>query len=145
MAEEIKPLEDYIPKGWEIIKDQDVSPTLNKVDDLELVNVFTNSEKYVVGETVRQRGIETRPLLGFSDAVWLFNNNLNAIEQKNLFFIPEVMRSYIIVFAGTVLRDQQGERRVAHIHWCFDRWLFRFHWLDCGNFVNDWRLACLKQ
>lgn len=112
-----------IPNGWEIVKGEDVAPTLTSVANLELVEFVVGSEEHVVGETMRKRGIEKRAMLGLSDAAFLLEHQAE---------IPEAMRKYYIVFAGTTLRDPDGDRRVAYLCWCGDQWVLRFGWLGGG-------------
>lgn len=124
----------HIPNGWEIVKGEDASPTLTSVGDLELVEFLVGSEEYVVGETMRKRGIKKQAMLGLSDAVWLLEHQSE---------IPEEMRKYYIVFSGTTLRDPGGYRRVAYLDWSGGQWYLHFHWLD-RDFYRDYRLARRK-
>lgn len=116
----------HILDGWEIVKGEDVAPTLASIDNLELVEFLVEADNgYVDGKTMRQRAIEKQAKLGLSDAAWLYERQAQ---------IPPEFRSYYLIFAGTVLRSPDGRLFVPYLCWDGGRWCLHFHWLG-----RDWR------
>lgn len=139
LAIEVRPEDDLsLPEGWELVE-EDSEADEAKLDGpvpLEDVVFLKGNEGYVGGEEVLKRAKKLGPRAGLRCAKAL-------LRQQSL--IPAEWRGKkVLVFTGTVARDQRGDRRVAYLYWGGVRWCLRWPWLDDG-FGSDYRVVRLRK
>lgn len=108
----------FLPKDWTIV--EDVPQTLTDDSQLEFLSFLKDDEKYINGDTMRERAKEMNTNLGSADAQYLLDN-----QSK----IPLELRNNYIVFPGTIVRNSNGHLHVACFDWGGDRWILYWGWL----------------
>lgn len=121
----------YHPE-WETV--EDVGPVVGE-PKLELAEFLKADESYVIGTEMVKRAKALGNLAGQSHAERM-------LEQQDA--IPVEWREYVLVFAGTIRRDSDGNLYVAYLGWLdgFQGWYLDFVWLDY-DFSGSSRLVRL--
>lgn len=120
---------------WKLL--HDVEPTLRSpedIDRLELVEFLEAAEDSVDGDVIRSRAIKLSAAYGERDAEYFFRHQASA---------PQSLRSFHLIFPGTVRCGGDGFPRVPYLFWRGRKWGLRFHWLQ-GRWSRLGRLVRVK-
>jgi len=124
---------DLVYEGCEII--EDVKPSKFQVKNLKFVPFLKEGEDCVKGEVMRERAIGLQANLGLDDLKFVLDD-----EDE----IPAELMDKLLVFAGTILRDCDGNLCVACLSGVVGRWCFHYYLIDDVGWDDNFRLVSCK-
>ncbi len=114
---------DKTKEGWKLIERGPVR-RITDVSKLKPEPFLKKGEDHVNGEVMRDRAKEKGCDFGQGDLEYV-------LEHQDQ--IPKKLRSFYLVFPGTIWRGSDGSHRVLVLYWDGGRWCLGWGWLWC-----DW-------
>jgi hypothetical protein len=96
-----------------VVPGQDVEPSKFEVRDLEFISIVRPDERFIDGETMRQRASELHANFGIADGMFILGH------QEEM---PKDLQDHIVL-AGTLLRSpSDGHFVVGILYWDWNEW-----------------------
>lgn len=141
----IKPLAametGLVPKGWTVESDDlegDIDPT--KLDFG--YSPCGEDESSISGDTMLKRTKATANTIG---SLGFGADVLKAQKEGKDIIPPELKGKKYIILPKTILRDDDGSRRVGCLLGGGGQWVLPFLWIDVGGFGSDGVVARVRE
>ncbi|MBI2098508.1 MAG: hypothetical protein HYT49_02490 [Candidatus Wildermuthbacteria bacterium] len=132
MGQGVPSISDMVEGGWKVDADNEENPPKIAIGELELVPCLRQGEYVIGGLVLVERAKELNIRFGQRFAKYLW-------EHRQDF--PKRWSSHILVLAGTVLRDCDGDRRIPGFRHEDGRWAFHLY---VSGYGFDGRVRLLR-